>query len=136
MENILVTGATGQIGSELTLALRQQYRARQVVAAGHRRAPERDLLESGPYCRLNVRDAAALQQVVHDYRIDTIYHLASVLSAAAEQAPQLAWQVNMVKTAGVAQMEVFHLPCDDPTRAYPYGAIHVLDNLVLENLSS
>jgi nucleoside-diphosphate-sugar epimerase len=95
MPNMLVTGATGQIGSELTLALRQHYRASQVVAAGHRREPDRELLESGPYCRLDVTDAAVLQQVVPDYHIDTIYHLASVLSAAAERNPQLAWRVNM-----------------------------------------
>lgn len=95
MPNILVTGATGQIGSELTIALRQHYSASRVVAAGHRRAPARDLLESGPYCRLNVRDAEALYQIVREHRIETIYHLASLLSAVAEQTPQLAWQVNM-----------------------------------------
>jgi nucleoside-diphosphate-sugar epimerase len=84
MRNILITGATGQIGSELTIALRQQYGAGHVVAAGHRRPPDRELLESGPYCRLNVRDAEALHQIVREYRIDTIYHLASLLSAVAE----------------------------------------------------
>jgi nucleoside-diphosphate-sugar epimerase len=95
MHNILVTGATGQIGSELTIALRQQYGASHVVAAGHRRPPDRELAASGPYCRVNVTEAEALHQVVRDYRIDTIYHLASVLSAVAEQTPQLAWHVNM-----------------------------------------
>jgi nucleoside-diphosphate-sugar epimerase len=95
MQNILVTGATGQIGSELTIALRQQYGASHVVAAGHRRPPDRELAASGPYCSLNVRDAEALYQVVREYHIATIYHLASVLSAVAEQTPQLAWQVNM-----------------------------------------
>jgi nucleoside-diphosphate-sugar epimerase len=95
MKNILVTGATGQMGSELTIALRQHYREGQVVAAGHRRQPAPDLLESGPYCSVNIRDAAAVHQVVRDYRIETIYHLASVLSAVAEQTPQMAWQVNM-----------------------------------------
>lgn len=95
MHNILVTGATGQIGSELTIALRQQYGASHVVAAGHRRPADGELLESGPYCHVDVTDAQALYQVVHDYQIDTIYHLASLLSAVAEQTPQLAWQVNM-----------------------------------------
>jgi nucleoside-diphosphate-sugar epimerase len=95
MPNMLMTGAIGQIGSELTLALRQHYRASQVVAAGHRRAPDRALWESGPYCRLDVTEAAALLQVVHDDHIDTIYPLASVLSTAAERNPQVAWRVNM-----------------------------------------
>jgi nucleoside-diphosphate-sugar epimerase len=95
MKNILVTGATGQIGSELTIALRQQYGASHVVAAGHRRPPDRELAASGPYCSLNVRDVEALYQVVREYHIETIYHLASVLSAVAEQTPQLAWHVNM-----------------------------------------
>lgn len=104
MQNILVTGATGQIGSELTLALRQHYRERQVVAAGHRREPERDVLDSGPYCRLDVRDALALHQTVRAYQVGTIYHLASVLSAAAEQAPQLAWQVNMEGLTNVLEV--------------------------------
>lgn len=104
MRNILVTGATGQIGSELTLALRQQYGEGHVVAAGHHRPPERDLLASGPYCRLDVRDATAVHQAVRDYRIDTIYHLASVLSAVAEQTPQLAWQVNMEGITNVLEV--------------------------------
>jgi nucleoside-diphosphate-sugar epimerase len=95
MPNILVTGATGQIGSELTVALRQRYGAEQVVAAGHRRQPSPDVAEGGPYCRLDVCDADAVEQTVRRYRIDTIYHLASLLSAAAEQQPQLAWTVNM-----------------------------------------
>lgn len=104
MKNILVTGATGQIGSELTMALRQQYGASRVVAVGHRRQPAAELLESGPYCSLNIRDAEALQQLVHDYEIDTIYHLASLLSAVAEQTPQLAWHVNMEGLTNVLEI--------------------------------
>jgi nucleoside-diphosphate-sugar epimerase len=95
MPNILVTGATGQIGSELTVALRQRYGAERVVAAGHRRPPPPDVTAGGPYCRLDVCDAEAVEQTVRRYHIDTIYHLASLLSAVAEQQPQLAWTVNM-----------------------------------------
>ncbi|MBN1547872.1 MAG: NAD-dependent epimerase/dehydratase family protein [Syntrophaceae bacterium] len=95
MKRILITGATGQIGSELTIALRREYGDAAVVAAGHRRRPDTDLLESGPYCSIDVRDADMLHQAVLKYRIDTIFHLASMLSAAAEQEPQLAWEINM-----------------------------------------
>ncbi len=95
MPNILVTGATGQIGSELTIALRQRNVDDDVVAAGHCRQPAPDMLEGGPYCRLDVCDIEAIRHTVRHYRITTIFHLASLLSAAAEQQPQLAWQVNM-----------------------------------------
>jgi len=95
IKRILVTGATGQIGSELTLVLRQAYGAVNVVATGHRRRPDTDLLESGPYCSIDVLDFDALRRTVQKYCIDTIFHLASVLSAVAEKKPQLAWEINM-----------------------------------------
>ena len=95
MKKILITGATGQIGSELAIALRHAYGETNVIAAGHRRQPDPDLLECGPYCNIDVRDADSLQRIVQEYRIDTIFHLASVLSVVAEQKPQLAWEINM-----------------------------------------
>lgn len=113
MKTILVTGATGQIGSELTMALREVYGADNIVAAGHRREPAADLRESGPYCPLDIRDTAALRQAVREYRIDTIFHLVALLSAAAERQPQLAWEVNMgglnnvLETARESRLAVF-----------------------------
>lgn len=95
MKKILVTGATGQIGSELTPALRHKYGAENVVAAGYNREPANDFIASGPYCRVDVRDAAALDQIVADNQCDTIFHLAALLSAVAEEKPQLAWDINM-----------------------------------------
>jgi nucleoside-diphosphate-sugar epimerase len=95
MKRLLITGATGQIGSELTIALRRTYGETNVIAAGHRRQPDADLVQNGPYCAIDVRDADSLQEAVRNYRIDTIFHLASVLSAVAEQNPQLAWEINM-----------------------------------------
>ncbi len=69
MKKILVTGATGQIGSELTIALRNSYGAENVLAAGHKRPALNELTQSGPFCRLDVRDAPALNQVVEDHNM-------------------------------------------------------------------
>jgi nucleoside-diphosphate-sugar epimerase len=95
MKKILVTGATGQIGSELTPALRQAYGDNNVVAAGHHRQPDAEVMERGPYCVLDVRKTDSLQQIVRQHGIDTIFHLAAMLSAAAEKDPQRAWEINM-----------------------------------------
>ena len=95
MPKILVTGATGQIGTELTLALREHYGNDNVTAAGHRREPPNNLAAGGPYCSLDVRDAAALDAVVSQQKITVIYHLAALLSAVAESQPLQAWDINM-----------------------------------------
>ncbi len=95
MQRILITGATGQIGSELTLALREKYGTDRVVAAGHRRETDRELAETGPLLSFDIRDGAAIRDAVREYRIDTIYHLASLLSTVAEKNPQLAWAINI-----------------------------------------
>jgi nucleoside-diphosphate-sugar epimerase len=95
MKNILVTGATGQIGSELVPALRRRYGGANVVAGVHERPADRELAEGGPWRKVDVRDRAAIDAAVADHRIDAIIHLASLLSAAAEAQPQLAWAVNI-----------------------------------------
>ncbi len=95
MNRILVTGATGQIGSELVPALRKKYGSDHVVAAGHKKAPPKILVEEGPYTTLDVTDIDALTKIVQDFRIDTIFHLAALLSAVAEKNPQTAWKINM-----------------------------------------
>jgi nucleoside-diphosphate-sugar epimerase len=95
MKKILVTGATGQIGSELTMELRKKYGGENVVAAGHKRKPSEKLLESGPFEYVDTTSKENVEKVVEKYDIDTIYHLAAVLSATGEENPQLAWNVNI-----------------------------------------
>jgi nucleoside-diphosphate-sugar epimerase len=95
MKNILVTGATGQIGSELTIELRNKYGNDNVIAAGHKRKPGEKLLKSGPFEYFDVTDKENIKKVIERYDIDTIYHLAAVLSAVGEKNPQLAWDVNV-----------------------------------------
>ena len=92
---LLVTGATGQIGSELTLELRKRYGGDNVVAVGHSRKPGEALLNSGPFESLDVGNRGNVEKVVRKYDVDTVYHLAAVLSASGEQNPQLAWNLNM-----------------------------------------
>ncbi len=92
---ILVTGATGQIGSELVLELRKKYGGENVVAVGHSRKPSDKLFSSGPYESIDVSDKTSIEKAVKKHGVDTIYHLAALLSATGEQNPQLAWTVNM-----------------------------------------
>jgi nucleoside-diphosphate-sugar epimerase len=95
MKTLLVTGATGQIGSELTAALRKKYSGDNVVAVGHKRRPSDELLSSGPFEFVDVSEKESLKKVVKKYNVDTVYHLAAVLSATGEQNPQAAWGLNM-----------------------------------------
>jgi len=95
MKKILVTGSVGQIGSELTMLLRELYGNYNVVAGGNRTKPSRKLLESGPFEIVDCTNVEQLAKTVKKYNIDTIYHLAAILSAVAEAKPNLAWNVNI-----------------------------------------
>jgi nucleoside-diphosphate-sugar epimerase len=106
MEKILVTGAVGQIGSELTTALRDKYGPQNVVATGHRTAPGKQLLESGPFERIDVSKKESVAEVVAKHDIDTIYHMAAVLSAVGEGNPPLCWDVNMNGLKNVLEVAV------------------------------
>ncbi len=95
MKRILVTGSVGQIGSELTIVLRERYGAENVVAGGRKTKPSPELRDSGPFEVVDCTDVEAVEAVVKKYQIGTIYHLAALLSAVAEANPQLAWKVNV-----------------------------------------
>ncbi|HDR89483.1 MAG TPA: L-threonine 3-dehydrogenase [Bacteroidetes bacterium] len=95
MKNILVTGSVGQIGSELTLELRKRYGSDHVVAGIRKTLPEGELKESGPYEVADATDPEQITAVVKKYKIDTIFHLAAILSAVAEKYPQRGWDVGV-----------------------------------------
>jgi len=95
VKRILLTGALGQLGSELSLSLRKRYGAANVVATDLRSQGSRRVLEGGPFYSLDCRSAPELAGIIRRHRIDTIYHLAALLSAAGEADPQAAWNVNV-----------------------------------------
>lgn len=91
---ILITGACGQIGSELSLALRERYGKDNVVASDIAK-PSEKVKSSGPFHFLDCTDEEKLKEIVDRYEVGTIYHLAAILSAAGEENPHLAWRVNI-----------------------------------------
>jgi nucleoside-diphosphate-sugar epimerase len=91
---ILVTGAHGQIGSELVPALRKRYGKDCVIASDLRIAPSADAM-NGQCLHLDCTELHQLHEVVRRHDVGTIYHLAAMLSATAEAQPQVAWELNM-----------------------------------------
>jgi nucleoside-diphosphate-sugar epimerase len=95
MKNILIIGTAGQIGSELTMRLRDIYGNNNVVAGFRKTMPSQDVLESGPKEMVDATMPERIVDVVKKYNIDTIYNLAALLSAVAEERPQAAWNVGV-----------------------------------------
>lgn len=94
MEKILIIGACGQIGGELTLALRKKYGNDNVIASDIREEAE-IIKGTGPYVVLDANDALATKALVKKENIKTIYLLAALLSATGEKNPKLCWDLNM-----------------------------------------
>src|SRR4030065_2067664 len=95
MKNILITGALGQIGSELITFLGKRYGKEKVIASDIKSMPEGMINQIGIFEYIDCLDAQEIYSVIKKYRIDTIFHLAAVLSSAGEKNPQLAWKVNI-----------------------------------------
>lgn len=94
MGKTIIIGAGGQIGTELTLALRNQYTKDQIIAADIKdNAPE--LIQDGPYIQLDILNREAVRSYIIDNHIETVYLLAALLSATAEKNPDFAWKLNM-----------------------------------------
>ncbi|NLB22167.1 MAG: L-threonine 3-dehydrogenase [Clostridium sp.] len=95
MKKILVTGALGQIGTELVLKLREIYGTDQVIASGRRRHEDNIACTTGPFEVLDVSDKARWNEVYEKHQPDTLIHMAALLSAVAEERPSQAWEINM-----------------------------------------
>ena len=102
-DTILIIGACGQIGSELTQKLREIYGNNNVVASDIREGKE-DLMTSGPFEILDATDTDGILKVVQKYNVTQVYLMAAMLSATAEQYPQKAWDLNMNSLLGVLEL--------------------------------
>ncbi len=96
MRKILITGALGQIGSELATEMRKIYGTNNVVVSNRRKKEgHEELIASGPFEIIDINDAVSLSTAVDKHKINTIVNLAAVLSAVGEKDPQQCWNVNM-----------------------------------------
>ncbi len=114
MDKILIIGACGQLGTELTLRLRSLKGEENVIAADLSARPV-ELIAEGPYEQLDVLDKTRFNDVVSQYGITQVYHLAAILSAKGEKDPKFAWHLNMeslltVLEAGKDQLEKIYWP--------------------------
>ena len=94
MRKILVIGASGQIGTDLTLTLRKHFGNESVIAADIK-YPSDEVLDSGIFEQLDVMNKKDLVEIIHEHNISQIYHLAAILSGKAEENPMFAWKLNM-----------------------------------------
>ena len=99
---ILVTGALGQIGSELSTSLKKIYGEKNVITSDLHSENIKD--EFQPYETLNILDKQALATVIKKHEITTIYHLAAILSATGEKNPQLCFDVNIIGLYNVLEV--------------------------------
>ena len=95
MRKILVIGAAGQIGSELVPALRAKYGKDNVIATGRKTPLPEIITENGPVIYLDALEKELLSKALYEYDINTIFHMASILSATGEKMPQTAWNINI-----------------------------------------
>ena len=92
--SILILGAGGQVGTDLTDMLREQYGKSNVISSDIREA-DKETLEKGPYVKLDVLNDQQIKEAFQKYKPTHVYHLAALLSATAEKNPKFGWELNM-----------------------------------------
>ena len=102
-DTILLIGASGQIGTDLTMSLRAIYGASHVVASDIKSA-SREVMESGPFEQLDIMDPVRLNEIVLKYKVTQVYLLAALLSATAEKNIELGWALNMKSLSHVLDL--------------------------------
>lgn len=102
MDRILIIGACGQLGSELTVALREQFGTDNVIAAD--KNDEVPQIQGGPFEKLDILDNNRVVEVVRKHKISHVYHLVALLSATAENSYQFAWKLNMESLLDILEM--------------------------------
>ena len=102
-DTILLIGASGQIGTDLTMSLRTIYGASHVVASDIKSA-SREVMESGPFEQLDIMDPVRLNEIVLKYKVAQVYLLAALLSATAEKNIELGWALNMKSLSHVLDL--------------------------------
>ena len=105
MESIIVLGASGQIGTELTMELRKKYGNSNVVATDLKAAAD-EVMQSGPFEYLDAMNFSGLTDIIKKYKTTQIYHLVALLSATGEKNPQFAWSLNMGSLLGVFDVAI------------------------------
>jgi len=123
MKKVLITGALGQIGSELTAKLRNEYGIDNVIATDIRSLENSGVSENGIFETLDVMDVNSMALIAKKYNVDTIIHLASLLSAVGEQKPQVAWQLNMGGLTNILEVcRELNLKLFTPSSIAAFGA--------------
>jgi len=129
MKKILITGALGQIGTELTTYFRNHYGNDNVVISDIIKPENNSVVEAGPFEKLNVLDAAGLADICKKYGINQIVHLAAILSARAEGNPQMAYDINMNGTYNVLEVaREMGIAVFQPSSIAAFGASTPADN--------
>jgi nucleoside-diphosphate-sugar epimerase len=108
MKKMLVTGALGQIGSELVPALRERYGSEAIVASGIRFRPVNSVTEGGTFEILDCTSVDDISAIVQRHDVGTIYHMAAIMSAIGEKKPEEAWDLNFGAFANILKVARQH----------------------------